>query len=122
MRPDENVASVMSLELLTVPPDTPIGELRKLCKRKKVPCVVVVEQDSPIGILCASDVVGVDDCTPAQQVMKSPVHTIGAACTVQEACNKLDGLGVGVLPVTAGDVLVGLVTRTELQLGHRPAF
>lgn len=122
MRPAENVASVMSLELLAVPPDASIGELRALCERKRVPCVVVVEQDKPVGILCASDVVGVDDCTHAREVMNSPVHTIGAACSIQEACNKLDRLGVGVLPVLAGEVLVGLVTRTELHAVPKPSF
>jgi len=122
MRPDENVASVMSLELLTVPPDAPVGDVRKLCRRRHAPCIVVVEREVPIGILCAADVEGVEDGTPVKQVMRTPVHTIGAACTVVEATGMMDQLGVDVMPVLAGDVLVGLVTRSELQLGRKRAF
>lgn len=77
--------------------------------------MLIVRDEIPVGIACESDCEGVDPETPIDRVMSSPVHTIGAAASVGDARSLMNRLDVGVLPVIAGDVLVGLVTRADLE-------
>jgi CBS-domain-containing membrane protein len=53
---------------------------------------------------------------PASQIMSSDVITIGPEANLPTAVKRLTEHGISCLPVTAGDVLVGIITNTDLHV------
>jgi acetoin utilization protein AcuB len=52
----------------------------------------------------------------AHQIMSTDVVTIGPEASLPTAVNRLMDHGISCLPVTAGEVLVGIVTNTDLHV------
>ena len=118
----------MSAEVLCAPPNTPLDELVALMHEHAFSCIVISEDDAPIGIVTERDIVSVldqvlrgerDGAVPASEIMSAPVHTIAEDRPIFEAIVFCRSRAVRHLPVVNRmGCLVGLITQSDLTQHH----
>ena len=128
--------SIMSPDVISVTPETPLSEALSILSEKKISCLLVAENNKPIGILTERDLVKIAGGSTNMlkkklpEVMKSPVITVPSGMDI------LDGYAVlreakirHLVVVDEQGGIEGIVTHTNLleELGtkltdDRPVF
>jgi CBS domain-containing protein len=137
------VSELMTREVVTVRPWTPLKEVAQAMLTHGISGVPVVDaDDTVVGVVSESDFLlkerGRDavrpsplvwlvgeasrvrheraaiDATTAKSAMSSPAVTIAGSATVAEAAGRMVDAGVNRLPVVEDGRLVGIVTRSDL--------
>jgi PAS domain S-box-containing protein len=115
------VADVMSRDVATASPDTPVVSAAKVMSQKKISCLVVMDREDVAGILTETDVLrrvvrnGKDFYqTKLEQIMSSPVETVSSDLSVLNASEFMGEKRIKRLPVMEEGKLVGIVTQTDL--------
>lgn len=122
------ISSLMSKTITCISPETPLGEAVQLMSDKRHSCVIVTENDHPLGIITERDLVKVllqTDNNPAlldnpcSDSMSSPAITLLESETLFDALVINRSEKVRHLPVVdAHEKLVGLITQTDLSNAH----
>lgn len=121
----ERLAQIMTREVEVVKMATPIREVARIMGGQRLSCVLVVEDERPVGIISERDMVRVLDrllnsevgstALVAQDVMTQPVMSVPMAMTFVEALDLIDARRVRRFPVVDDSgCLVGLVTHSDL--------
>ena len=76
---------------------------------------LVFDGDNLVGVVCACDLERATGAAPVLEVMSAPAQTISVNTSPEEAVERMRMMGIGCLPVLAGGLLLGLVTRQALQ-------
>jgi diguanylate cyclase (GGDEF)-like protein len=118
----------MSTKVLCTGPDTPAGELIALMHEHNYSCIVISENDLPVGIVTERDIVAVldqvfrgerDREVPVSEFMSSPVQTILEDRPIFEAIVFCRSRNVRHLPVVdRSGHLAGLLTQSDLTAYH----
>ena len=139
---------VMTKEVVTVHPNTPVPEIARLLLARRISAVPVVDDgDAPIGMVSEGDLIGraAPDPAPrgdwwlallaeaveapppevgglvAQQVMSSPVVTVTEDTDLAEIARLIARFRIKRVPVVRQDRLVGIVSRADLLRGFATA-
>jgi len=121
----------MTLNPITVQPETTHKQASELMKEHNVhhlPVVdkqgqlvgMVVEEDllaaqpSPATTLSIYEIHGLLSKLQVRQIMSHPVFTTTPDCPLEEAARLMLDQNVGSLPVMENDVLVGIITDTDI--------
>jgi len=125
---ETRIRDVMSRKVATVAPDTPIRLVVDVMHNDRHPCVVVVEDDTPVGVITERDIVGLlaslDDRParldlPANVLMSMPPVTIAEHETLYEALVETHAERVRHLPVVdERGKLTGMITHQVLVNAH----
>ena len=135
-------ADVMTADVVSVEPDTPVRDIAQLLYTRRISGVPVVEQGRLIGIVSEGDLIGhaaaigeqrrswwlsafMDDSLSARDyakthgrtardVMTSNVVTVEETTTLAEIAKTLERHRIKRVPVVRNDTLVGIVTRGNL--------
>jgi CBS domain-containing protein len=75
----------------------------------------VVARDRVVGILCTCDLLDAGSDVPVSELMTKDPLTVTSIASISDAVRLLSGDGVGCLPVTKSNRLVGIITRGDLQ-------
>ena len=122
------VADNMSARVHCVVIATPLREVARLLAEREISCLVVLDGDSPAGIITERDVVrevARDPvgwaATSVRDVMSHPLHVTDTNATVAEVIAACGRHRVRRLPVlTDAGRLAGIVTQTDLvRAAHR---
>ena len=114
------VNEVMSKNLLSLDKSTTLQEAAEHMKRLCIGCVIVTENDNPIGIITERDFVtkiaaeGRPLFTEIKEVMSSPLITIDPEETIWEASELMKEKLIHKLPVKENDIIVGIITTTDI--------
>ena len=114
------VNQVMSKNVLTLDKSTSLQEAAENMKKLNVGCVIVTENNNPIGIITERDFVtkivaeGRPLFTEIQEVMSSPLITIDSEETIWEASELMKEKSIHKLPVKEKGQIVGIVTTTDI--------
>jgi acetoin utilization protein AcuB len=128
------VSMWMAREVATIPPDLPVTEAAALMARKHVRRLPVVEPQAKglrlLGMVSASDILHAfpPDVNPfavestelratpkiAEEIMRRQVATTTPDTPIEEAAAIMNEQKVGALPVLRGDLLVGLITESDI--------
>ena len=135
------VEDLMSREVVTVAPETPLKDVATLLVEQRISGVPVVDHDREVvGVVSEADILikergprprhggllgwlldgGVPDderlaARTARGAMTRPAITVGARASVAEAARLMTENGIKRLPVvSSNDILVGIVTRADL--------
>lgn len=102
----------------TITPETPITEAAVKLRSPDVSTLVVLEDETVVGILTESDVVAFVAETlephPVKTIMSSPVTTISPGESLVAAAESMRANGVKHLPVVDGETYCGLVSASRL--------
>jgi len=114
------VNQVMSKNVLTLDKSTSLQEAAENMKKLNVGCVIVTENNTPIGIITERDFVtkivaeGRPLFTEIQEVMSSPLITINFEETIWEASELMKEKSIHKLPVKEKELIVGIITTTDI--------
>jgi len=132
------VKDVMTTDVATVPPDTPLKEVAALLAERRVSGVpVVAAEGDVVGVVSEADILFKEcgeagpqgvlawllepggpaklDARTAREAMTSPARTIGPERPVAEAAKRMLEEAVNRFPVVDEDGrLIGIVTRADL--------
>jgi signal-transduction protein with cAMP-binding, CBS, and nucleotidyltransferase domain len=114
------VNEVMNKDVLTLDKSTSLQETAEHMKKLSIGCVIVTENDNPIGIITERDFVtkiaaeGRPLFTEIKEVMSSPVITINSKETIWEASELMKEKLIHKLPVTDNGNIVGIITTSDI--------
>lgn len=117
-----NIEDVMTKEVVTVKPDTTMGELREVLREHSISGAPVVNGDEMVGIISIEDLIkaavgGEMDVEVGSKMTREPI-TLRADDTVVFAVKYFDSYGFGRFPVVdRDDQLVGILTRGDIISG-----
>ena len=114
------VNQVMSKNLLTLDKSASLQDAAENMKKLSIGCVIVTENNNPIGIITERDFVtkvaaeGRPLFTEIQEVMSSPLITIDPEETIWEASEMMKEKLIHKLPVKEDGKIVGIITTTDI--------
>lgn len=114
------VKDVMISNVATLDSSSMIKDAAKLMDEKNIGCVIVTENDLPIGILTERDFVKriaskeKPLTSPLQDVMSSPLTSIDPDETIWEAAEKMKVNNIHKLPVIKENKITGIITTSDL--------
>ena len=114
------VKDIMTKSVIAVDASITINEAAKMMEDAKVGSVIIMENNSPIGIVTDRDFAvkvaahAYQISTPVKQIMSSPLIAIGPDETVWMVSDLMYTRGVRKLPVIDNDQIVGIITATDL--------
>ena len=117
------VSDVMTTNVISLQPTTPMGEMRDVLRRHRISGLPVVEGERLAGVASIEDFIrwlvdGKPDCLVADRMTRD-VKTVFEDELLIHAVNKLEQYGFGRFPVcsrTTGD-LVGVITKGDVIEG-----
>ncbi len=116
------VRDAMKSDLLTVNRSETMDKVARLMTQWNIPAVIVIDGTKPIGMVTEKDVLEqlvAEDRKPskvhAEDIMSSPLVTIGPEETMSEALDKMIQFDVSRLPVVEGTELIGIVSKADLS-------
>jgi signal-transduction protein with cAMP-binding, CBS, and nucleotidyltransferase domain len=114
------VNQIMSKEVLTLDKSTSLQEAAEHMKRLSIGCVIVTENNNPIGIITERDFVtkiaaeGRPLFTEIKEVMSSPLITIDSEETIWEASELMKEKLIHKLPVKENGEITGIITTSDI--------
>ena len=114
------VKDVMISNVAALDSSSMIKGAAKLMDEKNIGCVIVTENNMPIGILTERDFVKriaskeKPLTSPLQEVMSSPLITIDPDETVWEAAEQMKVNNIHKLPVIKENKITGIITTSDL--------
>lgn len=108
------VADAMNRSLVTVAPGASMADAVALVRRTGAEHVLVMDEHTLVGILCACDLRGARPEAPVEAHMTAPVLTVRADVEVSDAAATMCACGVGCLPVAVGGLILGTVSEAEV--------
>lgn len=115
------VRDIMSKAIKVVRPDTLVKEVVATMNKFNIGSIVVVKGERPVGIITERDVLRriVEPCLApetlrAREVMTSPVVSIDANVSIDEAANTMTKKRIKRLLVVEREKLVGILTFTDI--------
>ncbi len=115
------VAQMMTPGVIQIPGDVLVSEAALVLQREQVPCLLVKDTETLIGIVTPSDIVkkvvaqGLEPHNiEARAIMSRPVRSIEFDRPIEEATTLMASTGVPLLIVTHQDQPVGILTAHDL--------
>ena len=113
------VCRVMQRSLVGVGPFTPAPEAERVAVSQGVEHLLVLDCDDLVGVASVSDLHRAGSRATVSECMAVPLRTVSASASVEEAAEIMRESELGCLPVVAGGLILGLVTREQLAATAR---
>jgi CBS domain-containing protein len=116
---DSTIGSFMIKQVRTIDVTKSISECVKLMEEQNIGSVIVVDDESPVGIFTERDLVkmiaGKKELNlKMSQVMSKPLATISPTATLWDAISLMGRANIRRLPVVEKGKLVGIFTERDL--------
>jgi CBS domain-containing protein len=121
-----SIDTIMSTNLITVPPSATMAEARTLMQDNRIHHLPVTKEGSLVGLVTLTNVLAVTDSFLRDQrnrihaneiiiadVMVNDVATVDINASLRQAALFLEKHKIGCLPVMDDNVLVGIITDTD---------
>ena len=114
------VRDVMITNIASLDSSSMIKDAAKLMEEKNIGCIIVNQQNLPVGILTERDFVRriaakeKSLTSSLDEVMSSPLISIGPDETVWEAAESMKVNNIHKLPVIEDSKVIGIITTTDL--------
>ena len=114
------IADIMTKSVISVDASITVNEAAKMMEDSKVGAVIVMENNTPVGIVTDRDFAvkivahAYQITTPIKQIMSSPLFSINSDESVRTAADLMHDRGIRKLPVIDDEKIVGMITATDL--------
>jgi CBS domain-containing protein len=114
------VKDIMTKSIISVDATLTVNEAAKMMEDAKVGAVIVMENNTPVGIVTDRDFAvkivahAYQITTPVKQIMSSPLIATSPDETVLMAADLMYTRDIRKLPVIDNDQVVGMITATDL--------
>jgi CBS domain-containing protein len=116
-----NVNELMVRNVITVSPGTPVEEAVRIMNSNEIGCLVVTENEKPVGIITERDLLKrvLEQGKPPKnikvsEIMSRPLIYGNAEMELEDAARLMFRKKVKKLPIISDGQLVGLITLTDL--------
>jgi len=109
----------MTKDVLTIDANKTVIEAATLMSQNDVGDLVVMENNTPVGIVTERDfvrrvlAVGKSTTTRISEVMSTPLRVIDPEAPIKEAARRMVNKGIRRLAVIENNKLVGIITATD---------
>jgi CBS domain-containing protein len=113
------VKDIMTKNVVTINADKTVAEAAVLMSQNDVGDLVIMEGNTPVGIVTERDFVrrvlaeGKSVKTKISEVMTSPLRVIDPEAPIKEAARRMVNKGIRRLPVIKDNKLVGILTAAD---------
>ena len=113
------VKDLMTKDAVTIDVNKTILEAAALMSHNNVGDLVVMENNTPVGIVTERDfvrrvlAVGKSTTTRISEVMSTPLRVIDPEAPIKEAARRMVNKGIRRLAVIENNKLVGIITATD---------
>ena len=125
MKPNKvKIESLMSKSAITIDIAASVQAAAQMITTQMVSCVVVVDQNIPVGVVTERDIAsaaavdpesGSLSETPVSEIMGTPLMVLRSSETLADALNLVERLSIRHIPVlNDSEDVVGMVTQTDL--------
>jgi len=114
------VADVMTKSVIAIDASMSVHESAKMMEDAKVGSIIVMESNSPVGIVTDRDFAvkvaahAYPITSSVKQIMSSPLLSINSNETVRTASDLMHDRKIRKLPVIDDDKVVGMITATDI--------
>ncbi len=108
------VSEAMNRALVAVGPDAPVEEAAAVARRAGADHLLVLDEHTLVGILCACDLRDAPHGEHVSDCMSVPVITVRPDTPVEDAATTMRECAVGCLPVQLGGLILGTLSDAEL--------
>jgi len=114
------IADVMTKSVISVDASLTVNEAAKMMEDTRVGAVIVMENNTPVGIVTDRDFAikvvahAYQITTPVKQIMSSPLFSINSDESVRTAADLMHDRGIRKLPVIDGENVIGIITATDI--------
>lgn len=115
------VREIMSVNVVTMPPDATVLEVAKSMASMDIGSIVIVDAERAIGIITETDIVTRviaeqkdPKTTKAKEVMSSPLVHITPNTALTEAMRVMTRAGIRRVAVLKNDSLAGIITSRDI--------
>ncbi len=114
------VKDIMTKSVISVDSTITVNEAAKMMEDAKVGAVIVMENNTPVGIVTDRDFAvkvvahAYQITTPVKQIMSSPLIATSPDETVMMVADLMHTRNIRKLPVIDNDQVVGIITSTDL--------
>ncbi len=114
------IVDVMTKSVISVDASMTANEAAKMMEDAKVGAVIVMEDNTPIGIVTDKDFTvkvvahAYNITTPVKQIMSSPLLSISSDESIRTAADLMHDRGIRKLPVIDNENVVGIITATDI--------
>ncbi len=117
---DITIEDIMTKSVISVDASMTINETAKMMEDAKVGAVIIMENNTAIGIVTDRDFAvkvaahAYEISSPIKQIMSSPLLSINSDESIRNAADLMFERGVRKLPVLNDDKVVGMITATDI--------
>jgi CBS domain-containing protein len=111
----------MNKNVVTITREHPVVDAADLMRKHNIGCVVVVDNDEPIGIITERDIVRkvmAKRKDPAQtiveEIMSINIVTVDSGMDIKDVSDKMCKFNIKKMPVVDNRKLRGIVTSTDI--------
>ena len=114
------IADVMNKSVISVDATLTVNEAAKMMEDTKVGAVIVMENNTPVGIVTDRDFAikvvahAYQITTPVKQIMSSPLFSISSDESFRTAADLMYQRGIRKLPVIDDEKVIGIITTTDI--------
>ena len=115
------VKEIMTKNVVTIAADAPVFDACMMYKEKKVGCLVVVDDETCVGIVTERDLIERSICqrrdpekTKVREIMSQNIKVVYALDTVEKALETMKQYKIKKLPVISSEKVVGIITITDI--------
>jgi CBS domain-containing protein len=115
------VREVMTRNIVSIDASASVLDACMMYKEKKVGCLVVVSNESCVGIVTERDLIERSICqhrnpesTTVKEIMSSNIKVVNALDTVEKALETMQQFKIKKLPVISAQKVVGIITMTDV--------
>ncbi|MBI4778681.1 CBS domain-containing protein [Candidatus Desantisbacteria bacterium] len=122
MIPKKSIGEMLTQDVVFVTPTTPARDVISIMRKKKISCVLIMDDKTPVGIFTERNLVyllhqgdGTIEDRNIEELMSTPVLTIESNANIYQAHDFLEKHGMRHLVVVEPDGRVaGVVTQTDI--------
>ncbi|MCX6663078.1 MAG: CBS domain-containing protein [Euryarchaeota archaeon] len=115
------VKEIMTKNVVTINADASVFDACIMYKEKKVGCLVVVDDETCVGIVTERDLIERSICqrrnpekTKVREIMSQNIKVVYALDTAEKALETMKQYKIKKLPVISSEKVVGIVTITDI--------
>ncbi len=115
------VKEIMTKNVVTIEADASVFDACMMYKEKKVGCLVVVDDETCVGIVTERDLIERSICqrrdpekTKVREIMSQNIKVVYALDTAEKALETMKKYKIKKLPVISSEKVVGIVTITDI--------
>ena len=115
------VKEIMTKNVVTIAADASVFDACMMYKEKKVGCLVVIDEETCVGIVTERDLIERSICqrrdpekTKVSEIMSQNIKVVYDLDTAEKALETMKQYKIKKLPVISSEKVVGIITITDI--------